>query len=207
LAEGIAGDIKTSMDAFKARGIPGVMDNVSVKDTIEATGKVFNAGGTIVRTIVENMVGEGMKAVNQAGTNTMVNPHMELMMTGPQFRTFAFSYTFAPRNKKELESAHKIIKTFKYHMLPSLRGAGTTEHLLDMPSQFEIRYMYKEKENVYIPRVSRCVLNSCNINYTPHEAFTTFKGDSKGASPNIMTMTLSFTEMEVMTKNTVAMGY
>ena len=156
---------------------------------------------------MEGIVSEGMKAANQARSNTMVNPHMELMMMAPQFRSFNFGYTFAPRNQKELESTHKIIKTFKFHMLPSLRNAGTTEHLLDLPSQFEIRYMFKHKENLYLPRISRCYCDSVDVNYTPNEKFTTFKGDGTGASPNIIRMNLKFTELEIMTKDTIAKGY
>jgi hypothetical protein len=189
---------------FKSEGLIGALKGTTMKEVIEDTA---NVGGTALRGIVEGIIGEGMKAANQARTSTMVNPHMELMMTAPQFRSFTFSYTFAPRNKKELESTHKIIKTFKYHALPSIRGQGGTEHLLDLPSQFEIRYMFRHKENLYLPKISRCFCDSVDINYTPNEKFTTFKGDGEGASPNIIKMDLKFTELEIMTKDTVALGY
>ena len=189
---------------FKAKGIIGAVQQMSFADTLQ-TGT--DVAGTAVRGMIEGIVGEGMKAASQAGLNTMVNPHMELLMEQPSFRNFAFSYTFAPRNQKELESTHKIIKTFKYHALPSIRGLGKTEHLLDLPSQFEIRYMFMNKENAYLPKISRCFCTGVDINYTPNEKFTTFKGDGQGASPNIIKMDLKFTEMEIMTKDTIALGY
>ena len=101
-------------------------------------------------------------------------------------------------DQKELDSTHRIIRTFKYHMLPQLRDQGGTEHLLDLPSQFEIRYMYKDKENMYLPKISRCVLAGMDLDYTPNEAFTTFKADGFGASPNIIKMILTFKELEIM---------
>ena len=189
---------------FKAKGIIGAVQQMSFADTLQ-TGT--DVAGTAVRGMIEGIVGEGMKAASQAGLNTMVNPHMELLMEQPSFRNFAFSYTFAPRNQKELESTHKIIKTFKFHALPSIRGLGKTEHLLDLPSQFEIRYMFMHKENAYLPKISRCFCTGVDINYTPNEKFTTFKGDGQGASPNIIKMDLKFTEMEIMTKDTIALGY
>ena len=92
-------------------------------------------------------------------------------------------------------------------MLPQMRDPGGTEHLLDLPSQFEIRYMFHDKENLYLPKISRCFCDSVDINYTPNEKFTTFKGDGQGASPNIIKMDLKFIEMEIMTKDTIALGY
>ena len=152
--------------------------------------------------------GEGLVAAKQKQSGKAKNPALELAFQSVPFRTFEYEYTFAPKNKKELDNVHKIIQLFRFHMLPELAaGQDTSEFQFNLPSQFEIRYMYKDKENVYIPKISRCALQTCNINYTPHEAFTTFKGDDKGASPNIITMALQFTEMEVMTKNTVKVGY
>ena len=162
----------------------------------------------MLRGALEAVGGDAIRVAQQKGSGMAKNPQLELAFESVPFRTFEYEYTFAPRNSKELKNVHQIIQLFRFHMLPELAtGNDTSETMYNLPSQFEIRYMYKEKENVYIPKISKCALNSCDINYTPHERFTTFKGDSKGASPNIMTMSLSFTEMEVMTKNTIAAGY
>ena len=162
----------------------------------------------ILRGALEAMGAQGTRAKLQKSSGRARNPALEVIFESVPFRTFEYQYTFAPKNRKELDNVHKIIQLFRFHMLPELALGNTgSEAMYNLPSQFEIRYMYKEKENVYIPKISKCALNSCDINYTPHERFTTFKGDSKGASPNIMTMSLSFTEMEVMTKNTIAAGY
>lgn len=171
-------------------------------------GEFKGVGEAMLRGALEAVGGDSIRAAAQKSTGRAKNPQLELAFESVPFRTFEYEYTFAPKNRKELDNVHKIIQLFRFHMLPELAlGQESAEAMFNLPSQFEIRYMYKDKENVYIPRISRCALNSCNINFTPHEHFTTFKGDGKGASPNIMTMSLSFTEMEVMTKNTIAGGY
>ena len=180
------------------------LDKIKNLDISEFKG----VGQAMLRGALEAVGGDAIRVAQQKGSGMAKNPQLELAFESVPFRTFEYQYTFAPKNRKELDNVHKIIQLFRFHMLPELALGNTgSEAMYNLPSQFEIRYMYKEKENVYIPKISKCALNSCDINYTPHERFTTFKGDSKGASPNIMTMTLSFTEMEVMTKNTVAMGY
>jgi hypothetical protein len=42
------------------------------------------------------------------------------------------------------------------------------------------------------------------VDYSPGEKFTTLKPDSQGASPQIIKLQLQFTEMAIITKETVA---
>jgi hypothetical protein len=46
-----------------------------------------------------------------------------------------------------------------------------------------------------------------DVDYAPGDKFTTLKPDKDGASPQIMKMGLQFTEMSIITKETVAGGY
>ncbi len=88
-------------------------------------------------------------------------------------------------------------------MMPEKFGPG----FLLAPSEFQITYMYKDGPNMYIPKISRCALTDMSVDYSPEGVFTTFKGDNKGAAPVLTTMNLSFTEMEIMTKETIAEGH
>ena len=149
------------------------------------------------------ILGEGGTAAMQKGFGTAINPHMEVIFESVPMREFTFEYTFAPNDAKELESTHKILRFFKNYMHPGFQSADTEAQFI-LPEQFEIRYMYKDKENMYLPKISRCVLANMNVDYTPNEAFTTFKADEFGASPNIIKMTLAFKEIEIMTKATIS---
>ena len=119
------------------------------------------------------------------------------------FRSFNFPYEFAPKNEKEKDEVQRIIEIFKFHMMPEKRGLG----YLTAPSQFQITYMYRDGANMYIPKISRCALTDMSIDYSPEGVFTTFKGDDKGAAPVLSKMDLTFSEMEIMTKETIAVGH
>lgn len=136
-----------------------------------------------------------------------LNPQAEFVFKRVPFRTFTYPFTFAPKNEMELKSVHEIINLFKFHMLPEFNSRFTQGRYFSVPSEFEIRYMYRDRENLYLPKVSRCALTACDIDYAPQNKFKTFYGDKYGASPVIINMSLSFTEMEIMTKETIAKGY
>ena len=133
-------------------------------------------------------------------TGRALNPRMELAFQSVPFRNFQFEFDFAPKNVKENESVNKIMQLFKFHMLPDV----SDEKYLITPSEFQITYYYRDKVNDYMPKISRCVLTDMNIDYAPEGVYHTFKADRVGAMPVITKMTLSFTETEIMTKQTIA---
>lgn len=147
------------------------------------------------------VVSPGVGGLLSRATGMAINPNMELAFKAVPFRPFNFNFTFAPKNQKELEQVHKIIQMFKFHMLPSLT---LEQQFFISPSQFEMEYMYRDKNNIYIPKIARCVLRSMEVDYSPGEKFTTLKPDSQGASPQIIKLQLQFTEMAIITKETVA---
>jgi len=90
-------------------------------------------------------------------------------------------------------------------MAPELRGGQS--RFLGLPSQFDIHYMYLSKEgsameNIFYNKISTCVLQQCNVNYTPNGV----KSFSDGG-PTQMTMSLQFKETELLTKDKISEGY
>jgi len=75
------------------------------------------------------------------------------------------------------------------------------------PSEFNITYMYMGKENTYIPKISRCVLKTMDIDQSPEGVISTFKPDDKGAFPTYQKITLNFLETEIMTKQKIVDGF
>ena len=119
------------------------------------------------------------------------------------FRNFQFEFDFAPKNQKEVESVNKIMQLFKFHMQPDV----SNEKYLITPSEFQIMYYYRDKVNTYLPKISRCVLTDMSIDYAPEGVFHTFKADPQGAMPVISKLTLTFSETEIMTKQTISDGF
>ena len=95
------------------------------------------------------------------------------------------------------------LEIFKFHMMPEKKSEG----YLTAPGQFQITYMYRDGANMYIPKISRCALTDMSVDFSPEGVFTTFKGDDKGAAPVLTKVELTFSEMEIMTKETIAVGH
>tara|TARA_B100000214_G_scaffold369646_1_gene343056 strand:- start:362 stop:1540 length:1179 start_codon:yes stop_codon:yes gene_type:complete len=169
--------------------------------------QMLGAGGAGLASMLSSamqLVAPGIGAIATRAAGFTTNPNIELAFESVPFRSFTYPFTFAPKNKKELQQVHKIIESFKYHMHPQL---SDSEAFFITPSQFEIEYMYRKDNNNYIPRVAKCVLESMDVDYSPNEKFTTLLPDDQGASPQIISIQLQFKEMLVLTKKNVAGGY
>ena len=179
-----------------------------------------------MKAFLSGLGGVGMEAAKRLGIGTLEafgagdvggaitkvtgfaeNPFSEVVFKGVGHRDFSYTYNLTARNKEEVEDINKIITLFKYHMHPSLSFDVAGGRYFKVPSEFEIHYAYQGQLNNYLNKISRCVLTGCEIQYGGDE-FTTFRQfDNDGAAPVQISMTLSFTETEIMTKETIAQGY
>ena len=181
----------------------GLLDLKGLSDAMAkggGIGKTFLEG--ISKAAIEIAL-PGFGAAIDKGLGRSINPNAELVFKNVPFRSFNFPFEFAPKNEEEKEDVQKILSMFKFHMMPEKGGEG----YLTAPAQFQITYMYRDGANMYIPKISRCALTDMSIDYSPEGVFTTFKADEKGAAPVLTKMDLSFTELEIMTKETIAIGH
>ena len=171
---------------------------------LDGVGSATGSGLATLLSGAMQMISPGIGGLTTRAFGETTNPNMELAFESVPFRSFNFPFTFAPKNHQELLQVHKIIETFKFHMLPQLTEG---ESFFITPSQFEIEYMYRKGNNNYIPRVAKCVLESMEVDYAPGDKFTTLKPDDQGASPQIISINLQFKEMLILTKKNIAGGY
>ena len=134
-----------------------------------------------------------------------MNPYMEVIFDSMAMRNFTYNFTFAPKNAQERDDVQDIIKLFRYHMAPELKGAQ--HRFLTLPSTFDIHYMYQHSkdyasENNFYSKIATCVLKSCDVNYTPNGVKSFQDG-----SPTQISMALSFKETEMMTKQHINEGF
>ena len=133
------------------------------------------------------------------------NPFVEVFFNTMNIRTFTYNFNFAPRNEDETMEIQQIIQLFRFHMAPDLQEVNS--RYLTLPSEFDIHYMYKANdgqsyENDYYGRIGTCVLENVTTNYTPNGV----KSFADGA-PTQITMSLTFRETEVLTKEKINAGY
>ena len=203
LDAGLAGDM--------AAGIAGVINEAGFADKIKALAKgtsgvaleLAKSAGFAVVGMVPGF--ENTRAVYDKFKGQAKNPNLESVFKSVPFRSFNFPFTFAPKNQKEKDSVHKILQLFRFHMLPEHQNGANG--YFNVPSEFQITYMYRDKENTYLPRISRCVLQKVEIDYAPEGVISSLPPDERGAPPTIISLDLSFGETEIMTKETVAQGF
>src|SRR5210317_59927 len=202
LDTGLAGDM--------AQGIAGVINEPGFADKVKAAGKINSVALELTKTAGFSALGiipgfENARAVYDKFKGQAKNPNLESVFKSVPFREFTFPFTFAPKNEKEKDSVHKILQLFRFHMLPEHQNGANG--YFNVPSEFQITYMYRDNENTYLPRISRCVLKSVDIDYAPEGVVSTLVPDERGAPPTLITMSLNFGETEIMTKETVAKGF
>ncbi len=201
--------LKTSYNVTHSGKETGMMGDLagvkSFGDIVNRSAEIAQKlGAEIAQGITQLIPGAGdFKATLQKLTGRAFNNNLEMVFEGVPMREFSYTFEFAPKNRKELDNARKIISLFKFHMHPEL---GQTNDFV-VPSQFQMSYMYIDKQNMYIPRVSKCVLTKMDLEHGDQTVFSTFAGDELGAAPVYTKMSLSFSETEIMTKQKIAEGY
>jgi len=196
-----AADIVTALRKGDMSSIASSL-GTAAKDLLATAGLGLGAEfiGTLAGVDPEGLKGFAKKAFGQAS-----NPYMEVLFEGVEMRTFTYNFTFAPRNADETLDVQKIIKMFRFHMLPELNGGSSA--FMTLPSTFDIHYMYQiglneARENNFYHKIATCVLKSCEVDYSPGGV----KSFASGA-PTQITMNLTFQETEMLTKQHIDRGF
>ena len=204
----------TGVIGAAAAGGFGLIKNMGNKDYEAAARGVVESAKAIVgeaairaaTEIAEGLTGaEGTRGLINKAFGQADNPYMEVLFDKMELRTFSYQFTFAPKNKQETEDVQKIIALFRFHMSPELKGSQN--RFLTLPSEFDIHYMYQDQagqasENDFYNKIATCVCTGCDVNYTP-DGVKSFEG----GAPTKITMTLTFQETELLTKERINLGY
>ena len=187
------------LDAFKLVKAVGQGDAAAARDIGKKIGmanlKVLDSLGELVGA----EAGTFAKAAS-AQQRQVVNPMSLHLFKEVKRREFNFSYTFLPRNREEVETCHEIIGLLKFFSHPK-RSEGTGR-FLDYPAEFQIKFLTADgRENGYLPYIHKCALKGVKVKYGEETTFTTFQNDGRGSAPTKITMELSFSELEILTRD------
>ena len=207
-------DMQTGMVGYALTGGMGVLGDIGSRDIEAAARKLAGGLGTFLREAGTKLAAGVVESITESegavqGFNRLFgqanNPYLEVLFDSMALRTFTYNFTFAPRNQAETDEAQRIIQVFRFHMAPEVQGGQS--RFLTLPSEFDIHYMYQSKsgvasENDYYNKIGTCVLQNCDVNYTPG-AVKSFKD----GAPTKITMSLTFKETDALTKDRIAEGY
>ena len=155
-------------------------------------------------------IAPGAKALMQLESGRIIAPRMEVMFEGVGRRDFSYTFIFIPKNVRESRAVEKIVHEFKYHMHPEFEDNNA--RLMKFPSTFDILYMYQNGPNDFLNKISTCFLTKMDVEYgadrfTAYERTHGRKGLT-GAPPQKTKLSLSFSEMEILTKERIeTVGY
>lgn len=205
---GIGGDaidaIKKSWKAASSGEMPTAAGAMSAASTVG--NLVKSVSSAILAPIALATGGAGGDFMSKIG-GVATNPKKEQIFRGVDFRTFSFDYTFAPRSLNESKQVADIIQLFKLHMHPEFNDKDG--YLFIYPSEFDIYYYHGNEENMNLPRHTSCVLTDCNVQYAPNNQFSTFaaKGNDPGGASTQITLSLTFKELAILTKDQILDGF
>ncbi len=165
------------------------------QDVIDAlTGAAKTAGGTTA-------------TAAQIRSGKVFNNRMEMIFQGINRREFSFSFKCMPKSESEAVNVKKIAEMFRFYMSPSFAGDMNTSRVFNVPATFEIQFCYGQGQpNGFLHRIGECVLTQCNITYGG-ERVQFYRPTADGAPPVETQIDLTFKELEIMTREKVAMGH
>ena len=148
----------------------------ATKSITEIMDLIGGKGNKDIQTLVATSLAgaaAGTKGLLTRITGGIVNPNMELLLTGPQLRTFQLNFSLSSREPKESNNIRNIIRFFKQGM--SVKRS-TTDLFLQSPHTFQIKYIYGKSgdDHPWINRIKECALTACTVNYTPAGSYATF---------------------------------
>lgn len=161
------------------------------------------------RDIITYFAGQAVGAnIFTRGTGQVINPNLELLFSGPNLRTFNYSYRLTPRDAAEANTIKSIIKFFKKNMAPKKESPGL---FLKTPNVFKLKYIFANgDQHPFLNNIKVCALTSFTVDYTPDGSYMTY-GDGSMTSYQI---SMQFNELDPIYHNdydegegTQGMGY
>ena len=206
-------DFNTGFAGFVALSGGKILRNIADNDFEGAAKSFIGKGKDILLDLGKRaaigaygglLSGDGVMESFDKAFGQTVNPFIEVAFDSMGVRTFNYSFDFRPKSSRETEEVKAIIQLFRFHMVPELKGSN--HRYMTLPSTFDIHYMYQtneaSKENEFYSKIATCVLQGCDVNYTPDGV----KSFESGA-PTHITMSLQFMETEMLTKEKVNDGF
>ena len=197
---------KDAIDAFKGESGNLTAKLTAVKDKLGGGAK---EGITNLLNASLDTLAPGARALQQIQSGKVITPRMEMMFEGVGRRSFTYTFAFIPKSADEARTIEKIIYTFKENMMPEYSNP-TTRREMNIPNTFDITYMYQNQINGFINKISTCFLQKVDVQYgadryTAYEPTSSMKGN--GPPPQKSSITLSFVELETLSKEMIKEGY
>ena len=150
---------------------------------------------------------QGATATLGMTTGEVVADRLELAFKNINKRMFQYTFKMLPKSQEEADMVYDIVLAFKKHSAASFKDGNRSGKTLIVPDTFNIQYMYDDNENQYVHKISECVLQTVTVAYGG-DRYKTFQGvKGRGAPPVETSLTLSFKELELISRERIEEGF
>ena len=149
----------------------------------------------------------GLKEASEIRRGFITSNRMELAFKGIDKRSFQYDFKMIPKSEEEAKEIRDIIKAFKVNMLPEYLGDDVAGRSLTIPNTFDIEYIWNGAENNFLHKIATCFLQSMNVTYGG-DRYKTYSGiNGDGAPPIETTISLTFKEIDLITREKAEDGF
>lgn len=184
-------------------------------DIAAAISGVTNGDGRVVGGALASMApdvakffGAHVPGINTLDNNVLSalgladNPMNYLMFKQINFRKFHFDFLLVPENEHDAQIINQIIYLFRFHSAPEI-ASGSLGRFFVPPSDFDIDILHNGSRNTKLPRISTCVCNDVSVQYGANGHWSTMTD----GQPAVIRLSLSMTEVEIMTRDRIIQGF
>lgn len=200
--------INTSWEQKEMKWAGNAVTNALQGDGIDSLKAAAAAIGA--KDVFEMAKGLGEASVagidaGQLATRQIANPYLKMLFRGVGMRTFEYEFKFTPRSRAESNQILRIINRFRECALPDRTD---TNLYLTYPKQMQITYLQSRggqpyQEIAWMNKFKPSVITQLNVNY----AAAGYYVPMADGFPSETTLTMQFTETEIVTRGMIREGF
>ena len=193
---------------YKKSGDEGVFNKAFGKAVLEEAGRAASDTAETALKAAADTLASGAKGAIELASGKVTNNRLEMVFQGIGRRSFSYSFKMMPKSEAEANTVDEIVRMFRFYMAPSFEEDISSSRTMIVPATFDITYMNRNKENSFLNKISTCVLESANVTYGGERVqFFRPHSDGSGAPPVETSIELQFKELELITREKLALGF
>jgi len=194
------------LDAFSAVALNTALTTIQkgfgegakvIGETASAAMQTSDTSQGLAAAIAAQAAGGTATKILGRTQGAVFNENLELLFSGPELRSFSFTFKMSARSKPEADEIVKIIRAFKQSM-----SAQTTSStiFLKAPNTYKIEYLRRQKNgkegteivHTRLGKIKECALLSLTTNYAPEGQYAVYND----GTPISYEIQMQFKELE-----------
>jgi len=171
--------------------------STSALKAAESLPNIYGYGPGAAATVINKALQNSAVELTLKKFGYAVNPQIQLLFQGINFRDYSMSFVFSPNSKDEARNIQEIIKLFRGYAAPEI-VRNTKGMFYKAPAYFDVSFYSNGVVNTKINRIKRSVIKAVDVNYAPNG----WAAHSDGA-PVQTTMTIQLQEIVLIDRNEI----